>query len=184
MRIYVGNLPYSYDDQELAALFQSHGEITSARIVLDRESGRSRGFGFIEMADENAARTAMNAMNGQRVDGRPLIVNEARPSTNGGPRREGGGGPSGGYGGGPRPPRADRPSGGGGHSGGFSGGGGHSGGHSGGQSGGHSGGHSGGKRPHRSREEGGRPRGRNADESEQWGNRGRRRGGQGGDWEE
>src|SRR5687767_5217629 len=154
MRIYVGNLPYSYDDQELASLFQSFGEVSSARIVLDRESGRSRGFGFVEMPDENAARSAMGGMNGHRIDGRPLQVNEARPSAahtgGGGPRRDrdGGAGPSGGFSSGPRPPRSERP--GGGPPGGGGGGGG-------------GGGHQGGRRPTRSHESERRPsRGRDA----------------------
>lgn len=171
MRIYVGNLPYTYDDQELASLFKTYGEVASARIVLDRESGRSRGFGFVEMPDENAARTAMGGMDGHRIDGRPLQVNEARPSaahTGGAPRRDrdGGGGPPGGYSSGPRPPRSDRSSAG---------------------STGHQGG--GGKKPNRSYESERRPsRGRNDAGSSDGGwdgsRGGRRRGGQDSDWEE
>jgi RNA recognition motif-containing protein len=78
-KIYVGNLSFSNDDQDLAAIFSPHGEVASAKVVLDRETGRSRGFGFVEMSDDNAAMQAIQAVNGQEIDGRTLTVNEARP---------------------------------------------------------------------------------------------------------
>ncbi len=78
-KIYVGNLSFNSDDHDLAAIFSPHGEVASAKVVLDRDTGRSRGFGFVEMADDNAAMQAIEAMNGKEVDGRALTVNEARP---------------------------------------------------------------------------------------------------------
>lgn len=92
MRIYVGNLPYSTTDGELAELFAEFGEVRSASVVMDRETGRSRGFGFVEMEEENG-RKAIESLHGQSKDGRPLTVNEARP------RATGGGGFGGGRGG-------------------------------------------------------------------------------------
>ncbi|MCB9841291.1 MAG: RNA-binding protein [Phycisphaeraceae bacterium] len=115
MRIYVGNLPFSTTDDSLRQLFEEFGQVTDAKVVSDRETGRSRGFGFVEMNDDEA-RTAINEMNGRPVDGRPLVVNEARERQGGGGGRGGfggGGGGRGGYGGG-----------GGGGRGGFGGGGG------------------------------------------------------------
>ena len=79
MNIYVGNLSFSTTDEELEQLFAPYGEITRANVVKDRDSGRSRGFGFIEMVDESAARTAIEALNGTELQGRALTVNEARP---------------------------------------------------------------------------------------------------------
>jgi cold-inducible RNA-binding protein len=93
-RLYVGNLSYSTMDQQLKDAFSAHGQVTSASVVIDRETGRSRGFGFVEYASENEARAAADAMNGQMLDGRPLRVNPAHE------RREGGGGGGGGRGGG------------------------------------------------------------------------------------
>ncbi len=87
-KLYVGNLSYSASEEALANLFAQFGDVVSARIITDRETGRSKGFGFVEMADEGAAQQAITALNGQTVDGRPLTVNEARPQE----RREGGGG--------------------------------------------------------------------------------------------
>ena len=78
-KIYVGNLSFNCSDHDLAALFSSHGEVSSAKVITDRETGRSRGFGFVEMSDDNAAMAAIQAINGQEVDGRTLNVNEARP---------------------------------------------------------------------------------------------------------
>ncbi len=78
-KIYVGNLSFNSNDHDLAALFSTHGEVASAKIVTDRDTGRSRGFGFVEMTDDDAATRAIDAMNGQEVDGRTLTVNEARP---------------------------------------------------------------------------------------------------------
>lgn len=100
MRIYVGNLPFSTGEAELQELFSAHGEVTSAAIITDRETGRPRGFGFVEMSDDAAARTAIEQINGSTVDGRTLKVNEAKPreQRTGG----GGGGGGGGYGGGGR----------------------------------------------------------------------------------
>ena len=100
MRIYVGNLPFSTGEAELQELFSAHGEVTSAAIITDRETGRPRGFGFVEMSDDAAARTAIEQINGSTVDGRTLKVNEAKPreQRSGG----GGGGGGGGYGGGRR----------------------------------------------------------------------------------
>ena len=79
MNIYVGNLPYSTDRDQLREIFSAYGEVTAARIVNDRESGRSKGFGFVEMADDAAARQAIEALNGNEIGGRKAVVNEARP---------------------------------------------------------------------------------------------------------
>ena len=79
MNIYVGNLSYRMSDGELREVFESYGEVSSARIINDRETGRSKGFGFVEMPDDNAANTAIEALNGKEVSGRNLRVNEARP---------------------------------------------------------------------------------------------------------
>ena len=98
MKMYVGNLPFSMDDEGLRALFANQGEVASAKVVTDRESGRSRGFGFVEMADNNAARQAIEKLNAHEVDGRTLTVNEAKPREDRG--GGGGGGGRGGYGGG------------------------------------------------------------------------------------
>ncbi len=123
LNLYVGNLPYSMNDQELNDLFSQIGDVQSARVMSDRETGRSRGFGFVEMADDDAGHEAIEKLNGQDCDGRALVVNEARPREER-PRRSGGfggGGGRGGYGGG-----------GGGRSSGGHGGGGNGGGRSGG----------------------------------------------------
>ncbi len=85
MNIYIGNLPYSTTDDELAALFSEHGEVMSAKIIMDKISGRSKGFGFVEMPDDGDATTAIEALDGKEVGGRPLKVNQARPRE---PRRE------------------------------------------------------------------------------------------------
>ncbi len=95
--IYVGNLPYETTSDDLLELFGSYGQVVSAQVVMDRFSGRSRGFGFVEMANDGEAQAAIDALNGQPYGNRPLTVNEARPRTDT-PRRGGGGG--GGYGGG------------------------------------------------------------------------------------
>lgn len=79
MNIYVGNLPYSMDDNELRAAFSEFGAVTSASVVKDKFTGRSRGFGFVEMADAASGNQAIEAMNGRNMAGRPLVVNEARP---------------------------------------------------------------------------------------------------------
>ena len=96
MKIYVGNLPYSMDDASLQQLFETHGQVESAKVVTDRDTGRSRGFGFVEMPDDEQARKAIEAVNGSEVGGRTLTVNEARPRENkGGGGRGGGRGPRG-----------------------------------------------------------------------------------------
>ena len=87
MNIYVGNLPYSTDRDELREIFAAYGEVTAARIVNDRETGRSKGFGFVEMADDNAAKAAIEALNGNEIGGRKVVVNEARPREERPPRR-------------------------------------------------------------------------------------------------
>jgi len=79
MNIYVGNLSYRMNDGELREVFSEFGEVSSARIINDRETGRSKGFGFVEMPDDNAANEAIEALNGKEVSGRNLRVNEARP---------------------------------------------------------------------------------------------------------
>ena len=79
MNIYVGNLPYAVDRDGLKELFAPFGEVLSARIVIDRDTNRSKGFGFVEMPNDEQARQAVEAMNGQDVDGRKVVVNEARP---------------------------------------------------------------------------------------------------------
>jgi len=96
--IFVGNLPYNTTEQDLRTAFEAHGQVTSTSIIIDKMTGRSRGFGFVEMADANQAQAAIGALNNQEFNGRPLTVNEARPRTDG-PRAGGGGGGGGGRGG-------------------------------------------------------------------------------------
>lgn len=79
MNIYIGNLPYTISEDELRDLFATHGEVSSANIIIDRDSGRSKGFGFIEMPDKTQAESAINAINESDVQGRNVRVNEARP---------------------------------------------------------------------------------------------------------
>ena len=86
-KIYVGNLSYSVDDQELESLFGQHGTVTSARVIIDRYDNRSKGFGFVEMEDESAASAAIEALNGQEHMGRELKVSEARERSDR-PRRD------------------------------------------------------------------------------------------------
>ncbi len=93
-RLYVGNLSYGVDDAELEQLFANHGTVMSAQVVMDRDSGRSKGFGFVELSTEEEAQAAITALNGQEHGGRTLNVNEARPR----PERGGGGGYGGGGG--------------------------------------------------------------------------------------
>lgn len=114
-KLYVGNLSYDMDSSSLQELFTSHGTVTSAQVITDRDTGRSKGFGFVEMSSEDEAQAAISAMGGKEIGGRTLTVNEAKPKTGGG----GGGGYGGGGGG---------RSGGGGYGGGGGGGGGRSGG--------------------------------------------------------
>ena len=113
-KLYVGNLPYSVRDNDLEQAFSQFGSVTSAKVMMERDTGRSKGFGFVEMGSDQEAQAAINGMNGQPLGGRSVVVNEARPMENR-PRSGGyGGGGGGGYGGG----------GGGGYGGGGGGGGG------------------------------------------------------------
>ena len=126
-KLYVGNLPYSFRDEDLQQAFAAHGTVTSAKVMMERDTGRSKGFGFVEMGSDAEAQDAVNGMNGQQYGGRGIVVNEARPMEPRPPRSGGfggGGGGGGGYGGGGGGGR----SGGGGGYGGGSGGGGRSGG--------------------------------------------------------
>ena len=148
-KLYVGNLSYNVRDEDLQQAFAQYGSVSSAKVMMDRDTGRSKGFGFVEMGSDAEAQAAINGMNGQALDGRAIVVNEARPREErpggfggggGGSSRSGGGGfggggSGGGYGGGGG-------SGGGGGYGG--GGGGRSGGGGGGYGGGGGGGRSGG----------------------------------------
>jgi RNA recognition motif-containing protein len=97
-KLYVGNLAYGVKDSDLEELFAAHGTVDSAQVIMDRDTGRSKGFGFVEMSSDQEARAAISALNGKDVDGRNLTVNEARPKEEGG--RGGGGGGYGGGGGG------------------------------------------------------------------------------------
>jgi cold-inducible RNA-binding protein len=128
-KLYVGNLPYSFRDDDLQQAFSQHGTVTSAKVMMERDTGRSKGFGFVEMGSDAEAQTAINAMNGQQFGGRGLVVNEARPMEPRAPRSGGGGfgggGGGGGYGGG-----RSGGGGGGGYGGGSGGGGGYGGGRS------------------------------------------------------
>lgn len=89
MNIYVGNLSWNSTDDDLRTAFEAFGEVSSAKVIMDRETGRSRGFGFVEMSDDNAARQAIEGMNDKDLQGRSLRVNEARPRDDRprGPRR-------------------------------------------------------------------------------------------------
>lgn len=100
-KLYVGNLPYSATSEELNQLFGTHGAVKSADVIMDRETGRSKGFGFVEMGSEAEAKAAIAALNGHQLGGRALTVNEAKPREDrGGGFRGGGGGFGGGRGGG------------------------------------------------------------------------------------
>ena len=116
-KLYVGNLPYSVRDGDLEQAFGQFGAVTSAKVMMERDTGRSKGFGFVEMGSDAGAQAAINGMNGQPLGGRSIVVNEARPMEPRPPRSGGFGGGGGGYGGGGR-------SGGGGYGGGREGGGG------------------------------------------------------------
>jgi RNA recognition motif-containing protein len=90
MNIYVGNLPFSSTEEDVRQAFEEYGEVSAVRLISDRETGRPRGFGFVEMPSDDEANTAIAAMNGKVINGRPLKVNEARPKEDrGGPRRHG-----------------------------------------------------------------------------------------------
>lgn len=97
-RLYVGNLPYSASNAELEQLFGQFGNVTSAQVIQDRDTGRSKGFAFVEMSSDAEAQAAINGLNDKEHNGRPLTVNEAKPREGGG--GGGGGGPRGGGGGG------------------------------------------------------------------------------------
>lgn len=88
MNIYVGNLSYGLNDNDLQQLFAEHGSVSSAKIIQDRDTGRSKGFGFVEMPDDAEGQKAIDGLNGQSVDGRNLTVNEARPREERPPRRD------------------------------------------------------------------------------------------------
>ena len=104
-KLYVGNLPYSFRDEDLQQAFAAHGTVSSAKVMMERDTGRSKGFGFVEMGSDAEAQAAISGMNGQQYGGRGLVVNEARPMEprpprSGGGFGGGGGGGGGGYGGG------------------------------------------------------------------------------------
>ena len=134
-KLYVGNLPYTFRDEDLQQAFAAHGTVTSAKVMMERDTGRSKGFGFVEMGSDAEAQAAINGMNGQQYGGRGLVVNEARPMEPRPPRTGGGGFGGGAGGGGGRS--------GGGYGGGGSSGGGYGGGGGGSRSGG--GGYGGGR---------------------------------------
>src|SRR5262245_9873054 len=98
-KLYVGNLAYAVTDADLSRMFEAHGTVKSAQVIMDRDTGRSKGFGFVEMGSEQEAQAAIGALNGQQIEGRALTVNVARPKE---PRQGGGGGGYGGGGGGGR----------------------------------------------------------------------------------
>jgi len=98
-KLYVGNLPYSVRDEDLQQSFSQFGAVTSAKVMMERDTGRSKGFGFVEMGSDAEAQAAINGMNGQPLGGRSVVVNEARPME-ARPPRSGGFGGGGGYGGG------------------------------------------------------------------------------------
>lgn len=124
-KLYVGNLPYSVRDNDLEQAFGQFGAVTSAKVMMERDTGRSKGFGFVEMGSDAEAQAAINGMNGQPLGGRSVVVNEARPMEARPPRSGGfGGGGGGGYGGGGGGGRRDGGGGGYGGGGGRSGGGG------------------------------------------------------------
>ena len=119
-KLYVGNLPYSFRDEDLQQTFSQYGSVSSAKVMMERDTGRSKGFGFVEMGSDAEAQSAIQGVHGQSFGGRDLVVNEARPMEARPPRTGGGGfgggaGGGGGYGGGGR-------SGGGGYGGGGGGG--------------------------------------------------------------
>jgi RNA recognition motif-containing protein len=99
-KLYVGNLAWGVTDKDLEQMFAAHGSVVSAQVIMDRDTGRSKGFGFVEMGTDQEAQAAIQALSGAEVDGRQLTVNEARPKTEGGGGRGGHGGGRGGYGGG------------------------------------------------------------------------------------
>ena len=145
-KLYVGNLPYTVRDEDLQQSFGQFGSVTSAKVMMERDTGRSKGFGFVEMGNDAEAQAAISGMNGQPLGGRSVVVNEARPMearpprTGGGFGGGGGGDRSGGFGGGGGGDRSGGYGGGGDRSGGYGGGGGGGGGDRSGGGGGRSGG--------------------------------------------
>ena len=145
-KLYVGNLPYSVRDSDLEQAFSQFGAVTSAKVMMERDTGRSKGFGFVELGSDAEAQAAISGMNGQPLGGRSVVVNEARPMESRPPRSGGygggggggygGGGGGGGYGGGGGGGRREGGGGGGGYGGGRGGGGGYGGGGGGGYGGG------------------------------------------------
>ena len=125
-KLYVGNLPYSVRDEDLQQSFGQFGAVTSAKVMMERDTGRSKGFGFVEMASDAEAQAAINGMNGQPLGGRSVVVNEARPMEARPPRTGGFGGGGGGYGGGAGGGGGGYGGGGAGGGGGYGGGGGRS----------------------------------------------------------
>ena len=103
-KLYVGNLPYSFRDEDMQQAFSQFGNVSSAKVMMERDTGRSKGFGFVEMSSDAEAQAAINGVNGQQFGGRGLVVNEARPMEARPPRSGGGfgGGGGGGFGGGSR----------------------------------------------------------------------------------
>jgi RNA recognition motif-containing protein len=98
-KLYVGNLPYTVRDEDLQQAFSAYGSVNSAKVMMERDTGRSKGFGFVEMGSDSEAQAAVEGMNGQSLGGRSLVVNEARPMEARPPRTGGFGGPRGGGGG-------------------------------------------------------------------------------------
>lgn len=101
-KLFIGSLPYSTTDEELEQLFAAEGTVSSAKVIFDRETGRSKGFGFVEFENDDEAKAAIEKLNGSDLGGRSLVVNEARPQEPRGDRRSFGGGDRGGNGGGRR----------------------------------------------------------------------------------
>jgi RNA recognition motif-containing protein len=87
-KLFVGSLPWAVDDSALEDMFKDFGAVSSAKVIMDRESGRSKGFGFVEFDDDNAAQEAMKALNGKDIQGRTIVVSEARPLEARPPRRD------------------------------------------------------------------------------------------------
>jgi RNA recognition motif-containing protein len=102
MKLYVGGLAYSVTDQQLEAMFAEQGQVVSATVIKDRDSGQSKGFGFVEMADIKEGQKAITELNGKEIDGRSIVVNQARPQENRSSSSSSRGGFGGGYGGGSR----------------------------------------------------------------------------------
>lgn len=97
MKIYVGNMSFNTNEDDLRKAFEAHGTVDSVNIVTDRDTGRPRGFGFVEMSNDTEAKAAIEGLNGKELDGRTLNVNEARPRPEGGRNRRSGGGGGGGF---------------------------------------------------------------------------------------